>query len=233
MKLIFIHGSGGSTESFYYQSQYFSDSEAIELPGHPGGELCPTIEGYVAWLQQTIRQRGYKDVILVGHSLGSGIALLYALDHPQNLAGIITLGGGARLRVHPKYLAQLERALEVPSEADDFIKGGRERIAPDLAEVLEQRAEENGPAAFLNDMNACDKFDIMDRLDEIHLPVLALCGGDDVMTPPKYSEFLADRIAGAQAVVIPGGTHMVFAEEPDAVNAAIEKFLIDHNLRPG
>ena len=44
------------------------------------------------------------------------------------------------------------------------------------------------------------------------------------MTPPKYSEFLKDRIAGADMVLIEGGTHTVFAEYPDQVNEAIDKF---------
>jgi len=78
---------------------------------------------------------------------------------------------------------------------------------------------------FLNDMLCCDKFDIMDRVHEIKLPALALCGSEDIMTPPKYTKYLADNIEGARGVIIEGGTHMVFAEKPDEVNQAIADFL--------
>ena len=37
MKLIFIHGAGGSPQSYYYQTRHFEGSEAVALPGHPEG----------------------------------------------------------------------------------------------------------------------------------------------------------------------------------------------------
>jgi pimeloyl-ACP methyl ester carboxylesterase len=66
----------------------------------------------------------------------------------------------------------------------------------------------------------------MDRIDQIKIPTLALCGDQDIMTPPKYSHFLAGRMPKAKAVVIEGGTHMVFAEKPDEVNRAIDDFIL-------
>jgi pimeloyl-ACP methyl ester carboxylesterase len=226
MKIIFIHGSGGSKESWYYQTRHFSGSEALDLPGHPDGQPCTSIDGYVEWLRSYIHEKGYSDVVIIGHSLGGGIALLYALKYPADLKGIVSVGSGVRLRVHPMYLEELKKAIDSP---DDYQRPedveGESLIAPELAKVLEKRRKENGPAATLNDLLACDKFDIMDRASEIKVPVLALCGTEDVMTPPKYSNFMADKIPGAKAVIIQGGTHMVFAEKPEEVNRAIEEFL--------
>ncbi len=81
------------------------------------------------------------------------------------------------------------------------------------------------PPVFLNDMLCCDRFDIMDQVHEIKLPTLAICGSEDIMTPPKYTKYLASKIEGARYVIIEGGTHMVFAEQPEVVNKAIEDFL--------
>ena len=89
MQLIFIHGSGGSKESWFHQTQYFNGSIALDLPGHPQGNLIPTIDGYVEWLHKTVQNAGYRHLVLVGHSLGGGIALLYALKYPQDVAGQI------------------------------------------------------------------------------------------------------------------------------------------------
>jgi len=225
MKLIFIHGSGGSKEAWHYQTKHFPDAEAINLPGHPDGEPRNSVEGYVDWLRGYIQEMGYRDVVLAGHSMGSGIAQLYALKYPEDLKGLILIGGGARLRVHPMYLEMLENAKSDPSMFEGFLDIGWELIDPELREVLWKRALENGPAVFLNDMLCCDKFDIMDRVHEIKLPTLALCGSEDIMTPPKYSKYVADKIEGAREVIIEGGTHMVFAEKPDEVNRAIEEFL--------
>jgi len=225
MQLIFIHGSGGCKESWQYQTEYFKGSESINLPGHPDGELCPTIEAYVAWLRTYIHDKGYKDVILAGHSLGGGIALQYALDYPEDLAGIIAVGSGGRLRVHPAFLEMLEKAIADPSLLESEGVTNYDLIEPSLAAVMEKRASENTPAAFLNDMKACDRFDVMDRLESISLPLLAIVGDQDVMTPPKYASFMVDKIADARIVIIPGGTHMAYAEKPVEINQAIDGFL--------
>lgn len=225
MKLIFIHGSGGCKEAWHYQTNHFPAADVIDLPGHPEGEPRTSVEGYVEWLRGYIQDFGYNDIVLAGHSLGSAIAQLYALKYPEDLKGLILIGSGARLRVHPMYLKMLERAKNEPGMLEAFFEMSQGPINPELMEVLRRRVLENGPAVFLNDMLCCDKFDIMDRVHDIRLPTLALCGSEDEMTPPKYTKYLAGKIEGAREVIIDGGTHMVFAEKPREVNRAIEDFL--------
>lgn len=233
MQLVFVHGSGGCRESWKYQTQFFPGSVAIDLPGHPIGDLCPTIEGYVAWLHRHIHEQGYRDVVLVGHSLGGGIALQYALDHATDLRGIVLVGSGARLRVHPMFLEALEKIIETPGATEDIFAGTYDLIDPELAAVIRRRAADNGPASFLNDLRACDRFDVMESLGEITVPILAVAGDQDVMTPPKYAHFLAGKVPGTRVAVIPGGTHMVFAEKPTEVNRAIEDFITGLDARAG
>jgi pimeloyl-ACP methyl ester carboxylesterase len=225
VKLIFLHGSGGCKEVWHYQTKHFPDADVIDLPGHPEGETRTSVDDYTDWLRGYIQERGYSDVVLAGHSLGSAIAQLYALKYPEDLKGLILIGGGARLRVHSMYLDTLEQALSNPRIFEVYIKMSWELINPELKEILRRRALENGPAVFLNDMLCCDKFDIMDRVHDIRLPTLALCGSDDTMTPPKYTKYLTDKIEGSREVIIDGGTHMVFAEKSGEVNQVIEDFL--------
>ncbi len=227
MKLIFIHGSGGCKESWQYQTQYFTGSEAIDLPGHPVGEPCPTIDDYSEWLHAYLNEIGYTNLVIAGHSLGGGIALLYGLKYPENVKGLICVGSGARLRVHPMYLDGLQKAIEAPDNTQAPIVSNLSLIDPELAEIINRRIEENGLPVMLNDLRACDKFDIMGRLTDIGIPLLAVSGTEDVMTPPKYSQYLADNMRNARAVIIQGGTHFVFAEKPEEVNRAIEGFLIE------
>ena len=77
----------------------------------------------------------------------------------------------------------------------------------------------------LNDFHCCDKFDIMGKVHTIKLPTLIIVGSEDEMTPIKYANYLADKIKGANKVIIEGGTHFVFAEKPSEVNQAISEFL--------
>ena len=225
MKLLFLHGSGGCKESWQYQTHYFAGSEAIDLPGHPVGEPCSTIDGYVECLHGYVSEKGYTDLVIAGHSLGGGIVLLYGLKYPDNVKGLICVGSGARLRVHPMYLEGLEKAIAASGDYQTLTEGSLTRVDPKLAEVVARRIKENGLSVMLNDLRACDRFDVMERLVEIDTPLLAITGTEDIMTPPKYSHYLADHMKNGRAVIIPGGTHFLFAEKPVEVNRAIEGFL--------
>ena len=87
------------------------------------------------------------------------------------------------------------------------------------------RAAEVGPLVELNDLKACDRFDVMEQVDQIQLPTLAICGSDDIMTPVRYSDYLVEKIKGARRDVVEEGTHFVQLERPHAVNEQIELFL--------
>ncbi len=225
MKLLFIHGSGGCKESWQYQTQYFTGSEAMDLPGHPVGKPCPTIADYVEWLHGYVTEKQYTNLVITGHSLGGGIALLYGLKYPENVKGLICVGSGGRLRIHPMYLAGLEKAIAAPDNTQASVEKTLSLIEPKLKKIMTRRMEENGLSVMLNDLLACNKFDIMDRLDDINIPLLAISGTEDIMTPPKYAQYLADNMKSGRAVIIQGGTHYTFAEKPEEVNSAIEGFL--------
>ena len=225
MKLVFLHGAGCSSLSFYYQLRHFRSAKAIDLPGHPDGVPCQTIEGYLEWVRGFIKARRYKNVVLCGHSMGGAIAMQYAHKYPEELSGLILLGTGARLRVHPYHLQRCQE----PGEDNqpwlekhlEYYQGVQDEVYP----VLKQRAVEVGPTVEMNDLKACDNFDMMDRVGDIKVPTRVICGSDDVMTPVKYSQFLTNSIDGASQAIIPGGTHFVHMEKYQRVNEEIEGFL--------
>lgn len=225
MKLVFLHGAGDSSLSFYYQLRHFRNSKAIDLPGHPNGRACTSIEGYLEWVRGFNTARRYKDVVLCGHSMGGAITQLYALRYPEELKGIILIGTGARLRVHQNYLNRCENP---GTDNSLWMEGQKEYykgVDSDIYQVLLRRATEVGPAVELNDFRACDRFDIMDEIHNISLPTQVVCGSDDVMTPVKYSDYLADQIKESREEVIPGGSHYVQLEKYQQVNEQIERFL--------
>jgi pimeloyl-ACP methyl ester carboxylesterase len=225
MKLVFLHGSGGKKNSWYHQSEYFRDADTPMLPGHPEGQLLPTVEEHVAWLRGYLQDKGYGDIVLAGHSLGGAIALMYALAHPDEVKALIVMSGGAKLRVHPKILAHFERAVD---DREGWAKSQEAlyaKVDPQMKAELLAEAVRMGPEVQLNDFRCVDKFDIMDRLHEIRLPVLVMCGSEDQQTPEKYTRYLGDNIEGARAVIIEGGGHLAAVEKPQEVTQAIEAFL--------
>ena len=225
MKLVFLHGAGNSSLSFYYQLRHFRNSKAIDLPGHPAGQPCSTVEGYVEWVRGFIAARRYKDVVLGGHSMGGAIAMQYAMQYPEELKGLILVGTGARLRVHPDYLDQSR--LAGPADPD-WLERQRSYYAgveQDIVNALMMRAKEVGPSVEHNDLVACDRFDVMEEVESIRLPTQIICGKEDGMTPVRYSDYLSEHIPGSKKVIIGGAEHFVQLQQYRQVNLAIEKFV--------
>jgi pimeloyl-ACP methyl ester carboxylesterase len=226
MGIIFVHGSGGYGGIWRYQTDYFSASHAVSLPGHPDGQLLRSVEECAEWLRNYINGKGFKDVILAGHSLGGAIVMMYALKYPTELKGIIIIGSGARLRVHPMFLAPCEEAIRGNAQGWRQLVEEMYRFTPeDYKREIIEKHKAIGPAAMLNDFLCCDKFDIMDRVHEIKLPTLVICGELDIMTPVKYANYLGAKIANSRVVIVPQASHFVFAEKPQVVNKTIEDFL--------
>lgn len=67
--------------------------------------------------------------------------------------------------------------------------------------------------------------DMTAALANIHVPVLAICGAEDRITPPAEMRAMAERIPGASYVEIPAAGHMAPLENPDAVNESLRRFL--------
>ena len=226
MKLIFIHGSGGVGDCWHYQKQAFPEADTPDLPGHPKGYICTSIDEYVDWLHDYIQARKYKEVVLAGHSLGGGIVLLYALKYTADLKAIIPVGSGARMRVLPLIIDAIRSKLEDRNGwLNDLVAPIYATVDEKVRQILLPQFLEVGPAAQLNDFLCCDKFDIMDKIGLISLPAQAIVGDQDNMTPPKYSQYLASHMPNCKIEVIGGAGHLVCLEKPREANAVIEKFL--------
>ena len=221
MQLVMVHGSGQNELTYCYQTVRFPDADAVNLPGHPHGQPCDSIGGYTDWVRNYARSKGYPPFALFGHSMGGAIALDYALRYPADLAGLVLIGAGARLRVHPDYLNRCLDEARWRAEAPAYY----EAIDPAMAPQLAARALASGPMVEHNDLSACDKFDVMARVKEIAIPALVIVGANDVMTPVRYAEYLGRELPDAEVVVVPDASHFVTLEQPEAVNGAIARFL--------
>lgn len=230
MKVVMVHGSGQSSVSYHYVARWLGGrGDALTLPGHPEGRPCPTVERYTEWVRGYIAGRGYREVVLMGHSLGGAIVQQYALDYPEEVRGVILVGTGARLRVHPDILRLCEEATrgeEGYRRWWDVQVQAAARMLPEVRPLALEAVRRNGPAVMLNDLLACDRWDMLDRVGHLRVPALVLCGTEDVMTPPRYSRYLAERLPRlSRLVLVEGATHAVLLERPEEVIRAVEAFL--------
>ncbi len=124
-----------------------------------------------------------------------------------------SMGGGIALQLALDYPQRVAGLILVAS-------GARLRVHPDLLATL----RDTDPVMYTG-MLACDRFDVMPRLGEIHVPTLVINGTADDRTPLKYATFLRDRIAGAELTVVEGAGHEVMVERPAEVATAIQDFI--------
>jgi pimeloyl-ACP methyl ester carboxylesterase len=225
MKLIFIPGAACGPKAWLCQTRYFAGSEAVTLPGHPEGKPCSSVAGYAAWLRDYIREQRYRDVVLAGHSMGGAVAQRYALDYGHGVKALVLIGTGARLRIHPELLETVRGMVAGSLEWRSYLEERHRTTVPEVRQAIIEERLQIGPAVMLNDLLACDQFDVMDKVGAIMLPTLVISGLEDEMTPVKYAHYLASQIEGARELIVPGAAHWVLTEKPKEVNQAIAGFL--------
>jgi pimeloyl-ACP methyl ester carboxylesterase len=230
-KILFIHGAGGNTKSWFYQMEYLKTSVEvmlIDLPGHGAAgdsDGCTTIDDYRDSVYRVLKSSGIDRCFVAGHSMGGAIAMSCALSFPDIVKGIILVDTGARLRVFPEILEGIMKDKEKTLRS--IIEFAISKNAPDsLKKGCFDEMMKCRPEVIYNDFYACERFNIMKTVSSINVPTLIICGMDDALTPLKYSQYLHESIKGSELVLIKDAGHMVMLEKPEEVNKVILKFVI-------
>ncbi|MDR1616292.1 MAG: alpha/beta hydrolase [Syntrophomonadaceae bacterium] len=226
--LIFVHGAGGSLKKWRRQMSELPEDFgglAFDLPGHglSAGQAPDAVTTYAAAAVDCVRSAAPpRPYIWLGHSLGGAIVLTVALEYPDMLDYQILIGSGARLRVAPENLAKLKQGIVDPDiKCLAFSPStGKELIKAEIEEDMK-----TPPSVSYNALLACDKFDVMDSIAKIGAETLLLVGKEDLSTPPKYSEYLLNKLPHANLEIIEQAGHMVMLEQPSVINKHICQFV--------
>ncbi len=227
----FVHGAGGSRDVWRAQHR-LADSYpivALDLSGHGDSSDVDARPGYPtlsAYADDVLAVFEATDAeILVGSSLGGAVILHLLLERSVDPTAIVLTGTGARMGVLEDLLQWLETDFE---RAVEFLHEPGRLFAdpdPELRARSMDAMDDCGQAVTRRDFLTCHRFDVRDRLGELHTPTLALCGTADQLTPPWYHEFLADEIEAARYAEVENAAHLVMLEQPSAFNDHIRSFL--------
>jgi pimeloyl-ACP methyl ester carboxylesterase len=228
--LFFIHGSGGDHRIWIEQYTRLKDEfniAVIDLPGHglSEGRGEQDVSQYVEWIKKFIGVIALEKPVLIGHSLGAAISLVFAIKYGGMLSAIVPVGGGARMPVNAMILEGLKTdPASVIALAAKFsvTRENRERLSRTVIEGLSR----GNPETLYGDLLACDRLDIVGEIASIGKPTLVMCGADDKMTPPALSQFLKDNIPGAQLTLIENAGHMAMLENAEAFNGVLKSFAL-------
>jgi pimeloyl-ACP methyl ester carboxylesterase len=226
--LFFIHGSGGDHSLWSFQYARLNKNfniVAVDLPGHGSSEGSgeSDINTYSLWVKKLFDVLQMKNVIIIGHSLGAAIALTLAADFSSMIKGIAAVGGGLKMPVNPAIFELLKKEPETAFELMGKFSLAKENRTK-LAEPLKKSMVAGNIESLYNDLVACDKMDLTDKVKKINLPSLIMCGEEDKMTPPQLSREISANINGSKTCFIKNAGHMVMMENPEEFNEALIAF---------
>jgi pimeloyl-ACP methyl ester carboxylesterase len=234
--MVLLHGAGFDHSTWALHSRWFAHHGysvlAPDLPGHgrSSGKPLPTIADMADWTAALLDAAGARQARLVGHSMGSLIALETAARHPDRVSGLSLIGTAATMTVGPDLLKAAEAndpsAIDMVSIWGLGLKaelGGS--LAPGLwmhqgAQRVLQRC---APGVLHSDLDACNNYqNALAAAALVKVPATLILGERDMMTPAKAGKALAAAMPHARTVVLPAAGHMMMIEQPDELLAALK-----------
>jgi len=234
--IMLLHGAGFDHTSWALHSRWFAHHGfgllAPDLPGHgrSAGKPLASIAEMADWVAALLDAAGAAKAKLVGHSMGSLIALETAARHPAKISGLSLIGTAATMTVGPDLL----KAAEANDHAAiDMVSiwglGFAAELGGSLAPGLwmhsgaQRVLEQCRPGVLYNDLNACNAYQgALAAAAKVAVPVTLILGERDMMTPAKAGKALAAALPNAHTVVLPGAGHMMMVERPDELLEALQ-----------
>jgi pimeloyl-ACP methyl ester carboxylesterase len=241
--VVFLHGNPGSTRDFDDVAARLERDHrvvALDRPGHGHSDRTRdgTPRGQAAAVHEVLQQIGVSRPILVGHSWGGALALIYALEHPDDVGGLVLVGTRAAVQVRDPEL--LYRIVTTPvlgrlAEWTVLLPVGRGLIEPRLARAY---APEPVPEAELAaaqalwlrpgeiDATVWDTANLQQALAEygprfrqLLTPAILLVGDRDELL--AESRALHEAMPRGELRILPNAGHMIIKTRPDVVADAV------------
>jgi pimeloyl-ACP methyl ester carboxylesterase len=234
--IVLLHGAGFDHTAWALHSRWFAHHGygvlAPDLPGHgrSSGAPLPAIADMADWTAALLDAAGAARARLVGHSMGSLVALETAARHPARVTALGLIGTAAAMTVGPDLL----KAAEANDHAAiDMVSiwglGYQAELGGSLAPGLwmhsgaERVLEQCRPGVLFNDLSACNSYqNALAAAAKIAVPTTLILGERDMMTPARAVKALAAALPNSRTVVLSGAGHMMMAERPDELLAALQ-----------
>jgi 3-oxoadipate enol-lactonase len=235
LNLVFIHGTGDDHRTWQGQREFFAGPHAVldvDLPGRGYRVEEQPLDSHDDNARDVLLRMdavGMLQAVLIGHSAGGAVAMMIALQRPEQVLGLVLVATGARLEVSPGALDAARRRAEghpdaplrpIPLETVVAASTPPQRMSR-LAELTMQAPAQ----AVYADLLANRRFDVVSRVPSITAPTLVISCSDDRLVPRPLAESLAASIPGAQLVILPECGHYPHVEQAAVFNLTLMKFL--------
>ena len=241
--MVLIHANPFDRRLWLYQTARYSARFrvlAVDLRGY-GLSDKPEAPFSLADMMKDVLgvcdDEGVGGTIFMGVSVGSGIAMLTALEHPERAKAIVLVGGSSS---GPRDVEGIVRGLDQATLGPYLFSLMRGYVAPGFADTrlghwllsqFVERADSLSAACIANIFRARGSCDMTARLPGLSTPTLVVNGEHDNSLPRGL--ITASLIPGARHAVLPNTGHACVIEDPDGFDAGVIPFLCDNGLWPG
>jgi pimeloyl-ACP methyl ester carboxylesterase len=236
--IVFLHGAGLDHSWWGLQSRYFGyhgfNVLAVDLPGHgrSEGPPLPAIGDMADWTFRLLDAQKIGKASVVGHSMGSFVALECAARHPARVERIALLGTGYPMKVGEAFLDAAKRNDHAAYDMETIWGhaplvplGGNPNPGMWMYGDTLARLARLAPGVLYNDLRACNDYTGgAAAAAKVKCPALFILGRRDQMTPPKAGLAFAQLVPGAKVLHIAPSGHSLMAESPDATLDALIEF---------
>lgn len=241
--VVLIHGAGHDHSVWNCQARSLAHHGygviAPDLPGHgvSAGDPLTGIDALADWILALLDACGVVRASLVGHSMGSLIALAAAARATDRIDRLVLVGSVAPMPVAPPLLQAAAEARDTAHRMINqwsFSPTGQlgQAAAPGTWQTgLNRRLmERQADGVLATDLGACNAWTAgLEVAAAVRCPTLLICGERDQMTPPRAVKPLRDALVnaagGARMITVSGAGHAMMAEAPNAISDAIRGFL--------
>lgn len=222
MKLLFIHGAGGTKSKWRKVAKQIQghSCECIDLPGHGESEynIISSIQDIACLMSSSIQE----ETIVIGHSMGGLIAIELAARN-NKVKGIVLAASFYELPVHSSILERLETG-EFPNSL--FYASYSKEVDKDLLEEEQLELKKVPTDIALADFKACNEYtEGKAQFTQLTIPTMAVIGTEDRLLPPQAIEKLKDVKTDIYIQELTGAGHYVMLEKPAAFMSAIQAFV--------
>jgi pimeloyl-ACP methyl ester carboxylesterase len=208
----------------------------FNLPGFHGSQppLLPLMDAYVAAIEDGFDEFGIgKDAVLIGNGFGGTVALAFGIAHPERISRLVLSDAAACFPPEGRqaFAVMAQKVAEGGLGSVAEIAAKRVYSPAYLAahpEKIDERKQVLlgiDPKAFAAACKVLQESDLVPLLSHLRVPTLVVCGEFDQATPPALNKQIADKVAGARYVELPGCGHCPPLEQPEAFIAAIKEFV--------
>lgn len=227
--LMLLHGLFGALSNFQGIINHFGDKYNVVVPMLPIFELPireVSVSGFVEYVDEFVRYKGFKDVHVLGNSLGGHITLLYALGFSDNVKSVILTGSSG--------LFESAMGSTFPKRGDyDYIKTKTQAtfFSPETAskelvdEVFDIVNDRNKAIRILATAKSAVRHNLGDKLHQIEAPTLLIWGKEDTITPAFVGEKFNELIKNSRLHFVNECGHAPMMEHPEQFNEILEGFL--------